>query len=93
MSKEKARLNSLYLPEIKLKSKYNGLAQDYLDAKYPFTKRDKVKKLDLSSLSLQGELNLEGFTNLKSLDCSDNKLINLDISNCENFKYLNASNN
>ncbi|CAJ0749956.1 1857_t:CDS:2 [Entrophospora sp. SA101] len=33
-----------------------------------------IEKLDLSSLGLQGDLKLEGFVNLKRLDCSDNEL-------------------
>jgi len=52
-----------------------------------------VEKLDLSSLGLQGDLSLEGFTNLKSLDCSDNELTNLDISDCYKLGYLDCSNN
>jgi Leucine-rich repeat (LRR) protein len=47
----------------------------------------------LSKLGLQGRLKLEGFTNLKKLDCSDNELTGLDLSDCENLKYLDCSNN
>ena len=72
---EKTRLDGLGLPETELKSRVNGSAQDWLDAKYPLAERENVEKLDLSELGLQGELNLEGFTNLKSLDCSDNELV------------------
>ena len=52
-----------------------------------------MEKLVLSSLGLQGELNLEGFTNLKSLGCSDNELTNLDLDECEKLEYLDCSNN
>ncbi|CAJ0913619.1 19019_t:CDS:2 [Entrophospora sp. SA101] len=55
--------------------------------------KNEVEKLDLSSLGLQGELNLEGFTNLKSLDCSDNELTDLDLYECKKLEYLDCSNN
>ncbi|CAJ0647269.1 4121_t:CDS:2 [Entrophospora sp. SA101] len=42
--------------------------------RYPLAKRANIEKLDLSSLGLQGDLKLEGFVNLKRLDCSDNEL-------------------
>ncbi|CAJ0746079.1 2207_t:CDS:2 [Entrophospora sp. SA101] len=73
-NEEKVRLDAL------------GLKDRKQNAKYPLDKRNEVEKLDLSSLGLQGELNLEGFTNLKSLDCSDNELTNLD--KCEKLEYL-----
>ncbi|CAG8716784.1 7372_t:CDS:2, partial [Funneliformis caledonium] len=53
--------------------------------KYSLNKRNVVEKLDLSSLDLQGNLSLEGFTNLKTLDCSDNELTDLDL-----HKYISA---
>lgn len=90
---EKARLDSLGLPETEAKARVNGPAQDYLDAKYPWEERANTEKLDLSSLGLQGELNLEGFTNLKKLDVSDNELTNLDLNDCGKLEYLDASNN
>ncbi|CAJ0763523.1 15298_t:CDS:1, partial [Entrophospora sp. SA101] len=65
----KARLDALGLKDRIVESKVNGNAQPWLDSKYPLDKRSEVEELDLSSLGLQGELNLEGFTNLKSLDC------------------------
>jgi len=36
---------------------------------------------------------LKDFTNLKSLDCSDNELINLDLDECEKLEYLDCLNN
>jgi len=36
---------------------------------------------------------LEGFTNLKKLDVSDNELTNLDLNDCGKLQYLDASNN
>jgi len=52
-----------------------------------------VEKLNISYLDLQEELNLEEFINLKNLDCSDNKLTDLDLSECKKLKYLDYSNN
>ena len=64
---EKARLDALGLKDTIKRSRVDGDSQTWLDAKYPLDKRNEVEKLDLSSLGLQGELNLEGFTNLKQL--------------------------
>ncbi|CAJ0767237.1 24404_t:CDS:2, partial [Entrophospora sp. SA101] len=80
-NEEKVRLDAL------------GLKDRKQNAKYPLDKRNEVEKLDLSSLGLQGELNLEGFTNLKSLDCSDNELTDLDLYECKKLEYLDCSNN
>jgi len=52
-----------------------------------------MEKLDLSSLSLQGKLNLKGFTNLKSLNYSDNELTDLDLNKYEKLEYLDCLNN
>jgi hypothetical protein len=52
-----------------------------------------VVKLDLSGLGLQGDLDLKGFTNLKSLDCSDNGLTDLELDDCQKLEYLDCSNN
>ncbi|CAG8728155.1 3443_t:CDS:1, partial [Funneliformis caledonium] len=52
-----------------------------------------MKKLDLSSLSLQEDLLLEGFTNLKSLDYNNNKLIDLDLYEYKKLEYLDCLNN
>jgi len=36
---------------------------------------------------------LKDFTNLKSLDCSDNELTDLDLNKCEKLEYLDCLNN
>ncbi|CAH1769862.1 3070_t:CDS:2, partial [Entrophospora sp. SA101] len=86
-AEEKTRLDALGLEDTIKRSRVDGDAQTWLDTKYPLDKRSEVEKLDLSNLGLQGELNLEGFTNLKSLDCSDNELTDLDLDE------LNVSSN
>ena len=91
--KEKARLDALGLPDNICKTRVDGDAQEWLDNKYSLAERATIEKLDISNLGLQGELNLEGFVNLKRLDCSNNELTDLDISECSKLKYLDASNN
>lgn len=71
----------------------DGEAQEWLDERYPLAKRANIEKLDLSSLGSQGDLKLEGFVNLKRLDCSDNELEGLDIKDCGKLEYLDCSNN
>ncbi|CAJ0765830.1 18049_t:CDS:2, partial [Entrophospora sp. SA101] len=92
-AEEKTRLDALGLEDTIKRSRVDGDAQTWLDTKYPLDKRSEVEKLDLSNLGLQGELNLEGFTNLKSLDCSDNELTDLDLYECKKLEYLDCSNN
>jgi len=53
--------------------------------------RGSIEKLDISSLGLQGKLDLKGFTNLKSLDCSDNELTSINLSGCSKLEYLDCS--
>ena len=55
--------------------------------------RDKIEKLDISELGLKDDLSLEGFTNLKKLDCSYNELIDLKINDCQKLEYLDCSSN
>ncbi|CFW93423.1 Putative Internalin-related protein [endosymbiont DhMRE of Dentiscutata heterogama] len=90
---EKARLDTLGLPDRVIISRVDSDAQTWLDAKYPLVERDKVEKLDLGELGLSGELNLAGFTNLKRLDVSDNELTKLELDYCPNLEYLDCSNN
>ena len=59
-------------------------AQQYLDEKYPLENRDKVVELDISNKNLEEKLILNGFTNLKKLDCSHNKITSLDIVDSNN---------
>jgi len=47
--------------------------------------------LDISSKGLEGTLNLEGFNNLKELNCSNNKITELNLGVCKNLANLNCS--
>jgi len=52
-----------------------------------------VTELTLRSSGLRGRLNLKGFVNLKELDCSNNKIDSLDLSDCENLERLTCYRN
>ncbi|CFW92728.1 protein of unknown function (Leucine Rich repeat domain) [endosymbiont DhMRE of Dentiscutata heterogama] len=54
-------------------------AQDWLDEKYPEGERENIKELNIRNKNLEGLLSLNGFCNLKKLDCSHNKLTFLNI--------------
>jgi len=67
--------------------------------------RNKLIILDISTHQLQqagslkeneyleGALKLKGFTELRNLNCSENKLTNLNLHDCPNLDTLNISNN
>jgi len=71
-----------------------------LDKKYPKDKRINIEDLDISNKGLgrqlKGPLNLEGFSNLKKFNCSNNLITRLDwdsFSNKEKLIDLRISNN
>ncbi|CAI2167932.1 4667_t:CDS:10 [Funneliformis geosporum] len=66
-------------------------AQKYLDRNYPTETRKNLKILDIRGLELEKGLKLEGFINLEKLNCSNNKISELSISNCSNLKEINCS--
>src|SRR2546423_15098083 len=84
-------------------------AQEWLDGKYPQNsvccgefdrvnkgkKREEITKLFVSNKELEGELKLEGFTNLEELNCSGNLLteLNLTFLNSEKLTELIIVNN
>jgi len=49
--------------------------------------------LDISKRDLEKGLKLKGFTNLEKLNCSENKLTNLDLSDCPKLIELKCNNN
>jgi hypothetical protein len=55
--------------------------------------KEDVTKLEVLNQNLEGNLDLQDFTKLKYLDCSNNKLTGLDASNLTNLKEINCSNN
>src|SRR5579862_553137 len=69
-------------------------AQDYLNQKYPVEEeRKNVKKLDISNQKLEGDLDLSDFINLETLDCSHNKLTNLDLTNLTQLEEIRCNDN
>jgi len=63
-------------------------AQRILDEVFSREERKETSRIDISSRNLEGELKLEGFTNLKKLDCSNNKLTKIDVSDCSKLEEL-----
>ena len=84
------RNNLLFLPKISRKHNLTMKAQEYLNS---LDKKDKIDILNLNSRNLTGEMNLTGFTNLKTLECTNNQITSLDVSNCPNLVHLNLKNN
>ena len=65
-------------------------AQEWLDENYPKEERSKISELDISNKDLEGYLKLEGFVNLETLNCFDNRLTTLNLHNCLQLKNLNC---
>ncbi|CAG8453461.1 3903_t:CDS:2 [Ambispora gerdemannii] len=64
-------------------------AQKYVDKYYS---KDS-KGLEIRNKGLEGDLNLSDFVNLEELDCSENKLSGLKISNCPKLKTIQCNGN
>jgi Leucine-rich repeat (LRR) protein len=73
----------------KEKSEKRG-AQEYLDKNYHEEQRKNIKKLDISGKCLEGFLDFKNFFNLEVLDCSDNQLTDLNISELNNLTELHC---
>ena len=81
--------------------------QEYIDKEYPKgsvcrgdfdqknsnKRRKEITELDISDKNLEGILKLEGFYNLKKLNCSKNKLTKLDLDNLRKLEYFNCEDN
>jgi len=65
---------------------------EYDKKKYGKT-REQIAELDISRQNLCGSLKLTGFNKLEALDCSENELTNLDLSDCTNLKRLKCIGN
>jgi len=73
--------------------KIKGNVQEYLNAYYPLNERYKVKILNLQNKNLSGKLDLKDFANLEILNCSINRLTELDISQNHQLKIIEAFRN
>jgi hypothetical protein len=76
-----------------IKARQHLTAQQYIEAEYPKFIQKSLKKLDISNLELKGELDLRNFVKLEELNCANNLLTHLDLSNCDNLKKLNGDGN
>src|SRR6266511_775153 len=56
-------------------------------------KRDEIKRLVIAHKKLEGDLKLEGFSDLQRLECNNNQLTNLDLSHCSELEGLSCYNN
>jgi len=51
----------------------------------------KIYSLNISNKKLEGDLNLEGFVNLEILNCGENMLTSLELSNCKQLREIDCS--
>ena len=56
-------------------------------------KRNQITELNISQKNLTGPLKLVGFSNLRELNCSENQITSLDLSDCKKLEKLNCQNN
>lgn len=66
-------------------------AQEWLDKVHPKEKRKNITELDIRDNSLEGELKLEDFDNLKKFCCRGNKLVELSVNDCAELEDLDCS--
>src|SRR6185312_6607812 len=57
-------------------------AKTWLDQNYPKKQRRGVKLLNINEKNLVGNLKMEGFINMISLNCNNNQLVGLSVINC-----------
>ncbi|CAG8613532.1 3032_t:CDS:10, partial [Cetraspora pellucida] len=67
--------------------------QYLLDWKYPKGKREETKELYIRGEGVHGYLDLTDFINLEKLDCSDNRITSLNVSNCKKLREVRCYNN
>jgi hypothetical protein len=67
--------------------------QKYINENYSKFRRSTTKLLDISSKDLEGELKLEGFSRLETLDCQNNQLTKLDLSDCSHIAKIYCADN
>ncbi|CAG8609368.1 1875_t:CDS:1, partial [Scutellospora calospora] len=67
--------------------------KDYLDSEYPKEKRKETFVIEISNKDLNGILDLKDFENLEKLNCSFNKITDIDISCCYKLQELVCLNN
>jgi len=68
-------------------------AQEYINKNYPKESRNGHDTLNLKSKSLEGELDLSTFVNLKTINVYDNKITNINISKLDKLENLTVPSN
>jgi hypothetical protein len=95
--KELKKNQQTFFFQFKLENQEKDLEEEnkkYLDEIYPDKKtRKNVKELDLSSRDLTGHLDLTDFANLVKLDCSWNKITQLQLAPNLLLKEIEVNNN
>jgi AIG1 family/Leucine Rich repeats (2 copies) len=93
--RQKSRKKLLeHLSKLNNEEPHKSETRRWLDKDYPFEyERKKLTVLDMSKRNLKGRLSLKGFTNLERLNCSNNQLTSLDLSDCPNLIELKCNNN
>lgn len=68
-------------------------AQEYLGQNYPKGQRKNIINLNIKNKNLVGHLDLSDFTDLKKLNCDQNKITKLDVSKCNKLKEITIHGN
>ena len=63
-------------------------AQHYLDTLY--SRKNEITTINIGSKNLEGKLSVDGFINLKELDCSNSHLTSLNITNCPKLRKIDC---
>ena len=61
--------------------------QEYVNKNYLKEVRKELKTLNISGKDLEGHLDLKDFPNLEKLDCYENRITSLDLTNDNYFNY------
>ncbi len=83
-----------YVPDDNFEQKLIELGyDDILDGYVPDDKIGKIEELNISNSNISDLTGIENFTNLRVLNCSNNSLTNLDISNNNTLTNIDCSGN
>jgi hypothetical protein len=84
----------VYIPDENFKNALKSLGVDTdNDRKISFSEAEAVTHLDVSGKSISDLTGIAAFVNLEVLNCSDNYLTGLDVSNCTLLSELSCSSN
>src|SRR6185312_5371701 len=66
-------------------------SQEYINNNYPQEIRKNLKSLEISGKDLEGHLDLKDFISLERLDCYENRITNLDVTQNKNLTEIHFS--